>query len=77
MSKTPYWFRAKSVGWGWGLPRAWQGWVVLVAYVAVCLWLGLRLERGVPPEQFFVGILVATAVVLAICWAKGEPPRWR
>ncbi|HTS17465.1 MAG TPA: hypothetical protein VMP11_07825 [Verrucomicrobiae bacterium] len=23
------WFRAKRYGWGWGLPCAWQGWVVL------------------------------------------------
>jgi hypothetical protein len=22
------WFIAKRYGWGWGLPCAWQGWVV-------------------------------------------------
>ena len=31
-----YWFRAKRYGWGWGLPIAWQGWVVLsVWFVAI------------------------------------------
>lgn len=25
-----YWFPAKRFGWGWGLPSAWQGWVVLL-----------------------------------------------
>lgn len=28
-----YWFSDKRYGWGWGLPSAWQGWVVLVGYV--------------------------------------------
>jgi len=40
-----FWFPAKRYGWGWGLPVAWQGWAVLIAYAAVLgLWrpAGLR-----------------------------------
>jgi hypothetical protein len=29
------WFPAKRYGWGWGLPSAWQGWVVLISYFAL------------------------------------------
>jgi hypothetical protein len=28
-----YWFPAKRYGWGWGLPTAWQGWLVFVGYI--------------------------------------------
>ena len=72
-----YWFPAKRYGWGWGLPIRWQGWEVLVAYL-VLTFTGLRLLR--PPRypgavQVYVGFL--TAVLVAICWIKGEPPKWR
>ena len=30
-----YWFPAKTYGWGWGLPRTWEGWVVLGVYLAL------------------------------------------
>ncbi|TDJ47246.1 MAG: hypothetical protein E2O51_01380 [Gammaproteobacteria bacterium] len=31
----PYWFSAKTFGFGWVLPAAWQGWAVLLAYVVL------------------------------------------
>jgi hypothetical protein len=31
MPPSPYWFPAKSYGWGWGPPTCWQRWAVLVA----------------------------------------------
>ncbi len=31
-SKSGFWFPAKRYGWGWGLPVAWQGWLVLIAF---------------------------------------------
>lgn len=75
---TPaYWFAAKTYGWGWGLPLTWQGWMVFVAYVATVsivsvLWPPPRHAVG-----FGVGIAGATLAMLAVCWLKGEPPRWR
>jgi len=71
-----YWFHAKRYGWGWGLPARWQGWVTLVVWLAVTLtgapFLALR---NVTASVVF--IVAMTAVLIAICWAKGEPPRWR
>ena len=31
-SRSRYWFPAKRYGWGWGLPVAWQGWLVLAVF---------------------------------------------
>ena len=71
-----YWFPAKRVGWGWGLPRRWQGWVVLAAYLAVVLVLAWFFPRETQPMAFWFGIVFATAVLVLVCWLKGEPPRW-
>lgn len=35
------WFAPKKNGYGAGLPIAWQGWVLLLGYIALALGLGL------------------------------------
>lgn len=71
-----YWFRAKRYGWGWGLPATWQGWLVFLVWIA-----GFVLAiRYLIPRNFYVHLAFAVAMVgllLAICYKKGEPPRWR
>lgn len=71
-----YWFHAKRYGWGWGLPASWQGWVVfiiwIVALIAVSPWLAVR-----NITWFFVFFIGMVAIIITICWIKGEPPRWR
>ncbi|WP_417071154.1 hypothetical protein [Niveibacterium terrae] len=72
-----YWFPKKRYGWGWGLPVAWQGWLVLAIY-AVLLAVGaaeLLPERG--PAVFLTYSGLVTLVLIAICWIKGEPPQWK
>ena len=72
-----YWFPAKRVGWGWGPPRTWQGWVVTAAYVVAMAVICLR----APPQRdtglFMLLVTLATAVFILICWLTGEPPAWR
>ena len=69
-----YWFPAKRrYGWGWALPITWQGWVVLWTFVA-CFGAGFIFFP--PVEQtgpLLAYVFVLTAILLAICWAKGEP----
>ena len=72
-----YWFPAKRYGWGWSFPTTWQGWAVIAGYVAL-IGLGIFAIRPAQRPGLFVAYLVLlTAVLIAICWAKGEPPRWR
>lgn len=72
-----YWFPAKRYGWGWGLPLVWQGWVVLAAFVTlIAIGVIFLLPSGGP--LFFSGYVAVLVVALvAVCWWKGEPPRWR
>jgi hypothetical protein len=70
-----YWFRAKRYGWGWGLPVAWQGWLILAVFLALLL-----AGAGAILLQFGGGIFVAyalalTAGLLGMCCLKGEPQR--
>jgi hypothetical protein len=77
MTTPKYWFSAKRYGWGWGLPATWQGWAVLIVYIVLVL-------GGIPVLQVSKGSLAClaytvalTIALVAICWARGEPPRWR
>jgi hypothetical protein len=76
------WFRAKRYGWGW-TPVTWQGWAITIVYaLAVAGWSAYEVVTGrrqpfsaVWPD--LIGILLLTALLVAICWIKGERPRWR
>ena len=70
------WFRAKRYGWGWGLPCAWQGWVVFV------VWLGLLCGAAFLTllghiELWIASIVILVVTLVTICFIKGESPRWR
>jgi hypothetical protein len=72
-----YWFPAKRYGWGWGLPRTWEGWL------AIALFLGLIIAGTMlfPPRamlfSYLAYVLVLSVLFLSVCWLTGEPPRWR
>ena len=78
------WFRARSYGWGW-TPASAEGWLVVVAFVAVVLVSTLyflhRIRMGADIRSttiFFllwIAFLVATMIIVA--WFTGERPRWR
>ncbi|RME54955.1 MAG: hypothetical protein D6795_03600 [Deltaproteobacteria bacterium] len=72
-----YWFPAKKYGWGWGFPSTWEGWVTLFLYGAA---LSLVTYLFPPREKtiaFTLLSLLLTLFLIAIAWAKGEPPTWR
>jgi hypothetical protein len=76
-STNKIWFPAKKYGWGWAFPCAWQGWVVFAAYFVL---LGAGFAWIPLPEkamQFVLFVLCISVILLGICWAKGEKPRWR
>jgi hypothetical protein len=72
------WFPAKRIGWGWGPPVCWQGWVVLLIYGTLLVAGGQVLSRK--PHLvawFYLYVLVICGMLTAVCWIKGEKPRWR
>jgi hypothetical protein len=71
-----YWFPAKRFGWGWGPPTKWQGWAVLVGWLAI---IGTAAARLLPVHWvgFLVINLLMVLLLLIICYWKGEPPGWR
>ena len=79
MDKNPkrYWFPAKRYGWGWGIPSTWQGWVVLVCFFAVISILPIVVNPEEHSVLFLVAIFVSAGILVGICQAKGEPPKWR
>jgi hypothetical protein len=76
-NQDKYWFPAKRFGWGWSFPTRWQGWLVLVGYAAGLAALGSLFPPKENHAAFVTGVAVLTLVLLAICWIKGEPPKWR
>jgi hypothetical protein len=79
MSKEPQkeiWFPAKRYGWGWGLPCARQGWVVLGVWLLMIILSALLLMPS-HPWLFEGAVWTLVAGLIAICWWKGEKPRWR
>ncbi len=79
-----HWFKAKLYGWGW-VPVKWQGWLVILAYVALIIALVFNREEAIPgnPDSgsnllvFGLPIIVLTTLLIFICYKKGERPRWQ
>lgn len=70
-------FPAKRYGWGWGPPVTWQGWTTLIIWV-IAFSAGVSFVRpNRHPVLYGLFIVAMVALILAVCYAKGEPPRWR
>lgn len=84
VSPQDYWFKAKLYGWGW-TPAKWQGWLVILVYITLILTLVLTREEAIQgnPDSgsnfLILGlpIILLTAVLIFICYKKGEKPRWQ
>ena len=75
--KKHYWFPAKSHGWGWGLPATWQGWTALLLFVVVVSLSAFIFDPAESLVAFSLFNVLAAAVLLFVCLAKGEPAQWR
>jgi hypothetical protein len=70
-----YWFAAKTWGYGWGLPSAWQGWVALLVYIAL---LTATLALPTTTLSRLTGAVIVTVAFIAVVVWKGErPAKWR
>lgn len=69
------WFAARRFGYGAGLPIAWQGWALILAFLAAVIGFALLLmpERPIP----FVAIVVVLSVLQLIMVARHTRGGWR
>jgi formate hydrogenlyase subunit 3/multisubunit Na+/H+ antiporter MnhD subunit len=72
-----FWFPSKSYGWGWGFPDTWQGRAVLVVFAVVLIVGAIVIDPRYRPGRFIAYTIVLNIGLVIVCWAKGEPPRWR
>ncbi|HEY7296592.1 MAG TPA: hypothetical protein VH684_01540 [Xanthobacteraceae bacterium] len=72
-----YWFPAKRYGWGWGLPCRWQGWAVLLAFLALVVTGPLLFPPAKSLAAYVVYVALLSLLLIGVCWLTGEPPRWR
>ena len=75
------WFKRKTYGWGW-TPATWQGWLVLVAFIALEVLNFFRLHVGSKSNNkdvitFVIESLFLVGVLLFICYKTGESPKWQ
>jgi hypothetical protein len=75
-SNRTIWFPAKRYGWGWGLAVAWQGWLVMAIWLIVVI-SGASFLAGRHWFAYAAFMLLMVVVLIGVCYAKGEPPRWR
>jgi len=74
-----YWFKRKIFGWGW-TPVRWQGWAILVIFVALILANAHRLQDQLDAgntREFLIETSLLVIFLLVICWKTGEPPKWQ
>ena len=73
---THYWFPRRHYGWGWGCPRCWQGWAVLLSYAVALLSAHHLLADQQGTWVYTLAVLGLSGVLVWICYIKGEPPHW-
>jgi len=76
-----YWFKRKLYGWGW-TPVRLQGWVVIFGYVGFLWYFFVRADVVSHSGSdtlygFAIPVIIATAILIGICYARGEKPRWQ
>jgi len=68
------WFAPKRYGFGSGLPISWQGWLVMLAYLALVIAPAILL-----PEKplMILAVLVPATIALIIITARTTRGGWR
>ena len=75
------WFRRKLYGWGW-TPITWQGWGILLLYVVAMVLIFINIDKDSHSASdtllnYFLPVLLLTALLIFICYKTGEKPRWQ
>ena len=74
MADEPAWFAPKRFGYGAGLPISWQGWVLTIGYIAVCVVVAMVFAQK---PLILVAVLVPLTVALMVIAARTTRGGWR
>ena len=74
MSDRPEWFAAKSYGLGAGLPISWQGWAILLGFIAI---VGLAAWLFGEDDPRALAIVIPAIAILLIITARTTRGGWR
>lgn len=75
------WFRRKCYGWGW-YPVSWEGWLTTLLYVLGLVFIfkdvgGKYSSGGETFTTIILPFIILTAILIGICYIKGESPKWQ
>jgi hypothetical protein len=73
MNENPEWFAPKRYGYGSGMPIAWQGWAVTVAYIAIVL-VAIRFMPSRP--IIILAVIVPATMTLLVITARTTRGGW-
>ena len=74
LPKEDAWFPTKKYGYGWGLPKKKEGWILLISYLAL---MASSQIISLNPVWLFASTLILTLLFVLVVYIKGEKPRWR
>ena len=75
MTNEDAWFAPKRYGIGAGLPIKWQGWALILSYLALLSGAALALMPRLP--FVFAAIVVAATMVVVVVSARHTRGGWR
>ena len=68
------WFRRKCYGWGW-CPCSWEGWLAILIWAVLFVFGVVKMDHEWLKNLVF--IIIFTAILIWICYKKGEKPKWQ
>ncbi|ACD97361.1 hypothetical protein [Trichlorobacter lovleyi] len=70
---SQFWFRAKTIGIGWGKPVTWQGWFVLLIYFLLIGISAFALkDSSLFIPMFVICVMLFSGTLIFVCYKKGE-----
>jgi hypothetical protein len=74
MGDDPEWFAPKQFGYGAGLPIAWQGWALLIGYIALIALISLLIPYSV---LGYLSVMTMITVPFLVVVARTTRGGWR
>jgi hypothetical protein len=74
MSDGPEWFAPKRFGLGAGLPIAWQGWALILGFIALVALASLRLHQS---RLAYFSVVATLTILFLVISAKTTRGGWK